>query len=82
MSQEQLIRQGILFKLEEEKKVLSARARAGLYVLRGVFSDVQLQLDPARHMDLDLDMTKAVVQDLQSIQDKYREITRQINELK
>lgn len=47
MSQEKLIRQGMLLQLEE-KNALSARAKAGLYVLRGVFTDLELQLDPSR----------------------------------
>ena len=82
MSQEKLIRQGMLLQLEEEKKALSARAKASLYVLRGVFTDVELQLDPSRFIEIDLDMIKAVVQDLQSLQEKYREVISRIKEIK
>ena len=82
MSQEKLLRLGKLCQLEEEKKALSARARAGLYVLRGVFSDVELLLDPSRFVDLDLEMIKAVIQDLQSVQKKYREVISHIKEIK
>lgn len=82
MSQEKLLRQGKLHQLEEEKKTLSARARAGLYVLRGVFSNVELQLGPSRFVDLDLEMIKVVIQDLQSVQEKYREVISHIKEIK
>lgn len=82
MSQEKLLRQGMLLQLEEEKKALSARAKAGLYVLRGVFTDVELQLDPSLFVEIDLEMIKAVVQDLQSLQEKYREVISHIKEIK
>lgn len=82
MSQEKLLRQGMLLQLEEEKKALSARAKAGLYVLRGVFTDVELQLDPSRFVEIDLEMIKAVVQDIQSLQEKYREVISHIKEIK
>lgn len=82
MSQEKLLRQGMLLQLEEEKKALSARAKAGLYVLRGIFTDVELQLDTSRFMEIDLEMIKAVVQDLQSLQEKYREVVSHIKEIK
>jgi hypothetical protein len=82
MSQEKLIRQGMLLQLEEEKNALSARAKAALYVLRGVFTDVELPLDPSRFVDIDLEMITAVVKDLQSLQQKYREVISHIKEIK
>jgi uncharacterized protein YhaN len=82
MSKERLIRQGKLYQLEEERKALSARVRAGLYVLRSVFSDVDLVLDSSRFIDLDIEMVMAVIEDLKSLQEKYREITNHINKLK
>jgi hypothetical protein len=82
MSKERLIRQGKLYQLEEEKKAISAKARAGLYVLRDVFSDVELKLDYSRFVDIDLEMVAAVIQDLRTLQEKYRELTKYISKIK
>jgi hypothetical protein len=73
---------GKLYQLEEEKKALSARACAGLHVLRDVFSDIELKLDPSRFVDLDIEMITAVVEDLKSLQEKYRETINRINKIK
>ncbi len=82
MSREKLIVKGKLIQLEEQKKILEAKARAAILVLRTVFNDIDVRLDSSKFVDIDLEMATVVLKDLRDIQEEYRQLLASIKELK
>lgn len=82
MSQERLIKKGRLAEFEREKNCIEVKVRVNLYVLRGVFNEIEVNLDNSKFVELDLEMANVAIKDLQVLKVRYQEIAARMNEIR